>query len=174
MKKYILIGAVVIAAIIAAGIFGYAYAQDPKPAPSWGPRGMGRMNSGMGHGRGEMMAHNQAGQGILHPYMVAGMAEALDLSSEALEARLQAGETMWQIAEAQSWDIEQFRTTMLQVRQEAIVQAVAAGVFTQEQADWMSQHGQGMHGSGLGNGECRMENGTEGAGSPRGRWGRQP
>lgn len=94
-----------------------------------------------------------AGEGILHDYMIAAYAEALDIPVADLEARLNSGETMAQIALSEGLTFEQFRTLMVEVRTQAIEQALSDGVLTQAQADWMSQHGVGqMAGGQMGNG----------------------
>jgi hypothetical protein len=98
----------------------------------------------MGRGQGMMPGRwNQTGpapergSGILHETMFAAMAEALGLAPEELQARLDAGDTMWDIAESQGLTAEQFQETMLQARTDALNQAVSDGLITQEQADWM-------------------------------------
>jgi hypothetical protein len=99
------------------------------------------------------------GDGVLHDAMIAAFANELGLSVEDLEARLDAGETVADVAFAQGLTFEEFRTLMIDARAQAIAQAVADGTLTQEQADWMSQRGggrmfgaggQGMHGAGYG------------------------
>ena len=95
---------------------GVAAAQDEQPT---GPKGPGPLG------------------GVLHPYMVEAFAEALGFEPEALQARLEAGETLRSIAEGQGLDIEGFRELRQQARAEALEAAVADGVITQEQADRM-------------------------------------
>jgi hypothetical protein len=97
-------------------------------------------------------ANTTAGEGILHDYMIAAYAEKLNLPAADLEARLNNGETMAQIALSEGLTFEQFRTLMVEVRTQAINQAVADGTLTQEQADWMTTRGAGrMAGSQMGN-----------------------
>jgi hypothetical protein len=97
------------------------------------------MFSMYGGGRG-YGACADGGNGPLHTYMIAAMAEALSLTPEEVQADLDAGKTMLQIAEEHGISSEQFRDLMLQAREQAVAQAVADGLITQVQADWMLAH----------------------------------
>jgi hypothetical protein len=98
-------------------------------------------------------ANTSAGDGILHDYMIAEYAEKLNIPVADLEARLDNGETMAQIALSEGLTFEQFRTLMVEIRTQAIEQALNDGVLTQAQADWMNQRGAGqMAGGQMGNG----------------------
>lgn len=164
MKKILVLGLVLVAAT--ALTVGIAFAQTPTP------QGSGGYGPGMMGGRGgySMMGFGgpvDGSYGPMHESMVTTFAKAFGLTPEALQARLDAGETMWQVAEAQGYDLETFRSLMLEARAEALQQAVDDGTLTQEQADWMSQrmsrtggfgngacdgtgpNGSGMHGSGM-------------------------
>ncbi len=101
--------------------------------------------------------------GPMHDAMSASMAKALGLTPEQLEARHDAGETHWQIAESQGFSEEDFQTLMVTARDEALALAVADGQITQELADEMLSHmgdgsiGSGYcHGDGAGMGQHRM------------------
>jgi len=131
MKKTILIVGLVVAALAVLGI-GVAFAQGPAPYA----------------GNGPML---QNGAGYLHTYMVAAFAEKLGLKVEDINARLTAGETMYDIAIADGVKAEDFPALMIEVRSNALSAAVKAGVITQEQADWMSSRGFGRGGNGTGN-----------------------
>jgi len=140
---------------------------------------MGGYGSAMGSrgSYGEMRSGE--GDGLLHDYMVAGFAAAFEMSVDELQARLDAGETMYDVATSLGWTHEQFTTTMQTVRTEAINQAVADGVITQAQAEWMLAHmtqmrengyGPGSQGAyGGGNGSCPMGGGGSGGGFGGGR-----
>lgn len=160
MKRTILIAGLIVAALAVLGV-GAAFAQGPAP---YG-------------GNGPMM---QTGGGDLHPYMVTAFAGKLGLSVEDVNARLTAGETMYDIAIADGVKTEDFPALMIEVRSSALSAAVKNGVITQEQADWMSSHGFGrggmMNGTGNGTGNCPMQNGTGvgyGPGMMGGGFGRQ-
>jgi hypothetical protein len=145
MKKTILIVSLVVA-LAALGV-GVAFAQGPAPYA----------------GNGLML---QSGGGYLHTYMVSALAEKLGLKVEDINARLTAGETMYDIAIADGVKAEDFPALMLEVRSSALSAAVKDGVITQAQADWMNTRGFGRGGYGTGN--CPMQNG-QGAQPNRGR-----
>lgn len=142
MKKTMLIVGLVVLALGVLGV-GAAFAQGPAPYAGNGP-----------------MVQN--GTGVLHTYMVTAFAEKLGLKVEDLNARLTAGETMYDIAIADGVKAEDFSALMVDVRATAMNAAVKDGVITQEQADWMSSRGFGRGGMMNGNGSagCPMPNGT--------------
>lgn len=150
MKKTILI-AVVLAAL--AGLFATGAASAEGPRPPTGPRD---------------------GTGPMHDYMLAALSETLGLSVDQLESRLAAGETMVQIAISEGIAVGDLPALMQRVRTRAMENAVAAGVLTQEQAQWMRQHMSrrgGMMGSGSGFGPCNGTGVPAGSGMHRGgRW----
>jgi hypothetical protein len=151
MKKFVVIFIVVAAVVFALGTIGVAYAQTATPGAGTS-LGSGLM-SGHGPRSGSGGANTAAGEGILHDYMIAAYAEKLNIPVADLEARLNSGETMAQIALSEGLTFEQFRTLMVEVRTQAIEQALNDGVLTQAQADWMKTHGAGqMAGGQMGNG----------------------
>jgi len=143
MKKTI-IGITIAAAIIGAvaGAFflskpDIAYAQsDWQETPEPG--------DGLGHGRMGWA------RGILHDSLVAFFAESLGISVDDLNARLESGERMLDIAIDEGLALDEFRTLMTDARSQAIQQALEDGTLTEEQAEWMQQRGggRGMHGGG--------------------------
>jgi hypothetical protein len=118
----------------------------------------------MNGARGGMMG--QTGSGLLHDYMIAGFAEAFGMSVEDLQARIDAGETMFDVATSLGMTQEQFTELMVTVRSDAINQALADGVITQEQADWMlsrlAQRQAAGFGTGTCTGTCQMGGGMRG------------
>jgi len=138
MKKTILIVGLVVGALVVLGV-GVAFAQGSAPFGGHGP----------------MM---QNGEGYLHTYMVAAFADKLGLKADVVDARVAAGETMYDIAIANGVTAEAFPALMTEVRTNALTAAVKDGVITQTQADWMSSRGFGRSGMGYGNGntDCPM------------------
>ena len=127
MKKTILIVALVLLALGALGV-GVAFAQGQRTTFEFqGPR-------------------MQNGDGTLHTYLVAAFAEKLSLSVDDVNARLTAGESMYDIAIAEGVTAEEFPTLMTEVRSNALDGAVKANVISQEQADWMKSRGFGQGG----------------------------
>lgn len=175
MKKFLVISAVVLLAVAVFGVAGFAYAQTQTPpnpdAPFYGP-GMMRRGGGFGGG---MMGRwgQQGGYGPMHTYMVNAFAEALGLTPEDLQARLDEGETMYSIAEAQGISDEDFANLWVGARTKALEQAVADGVITQAQADWMIQRMEQRQENGFGPGNCPMHDGSFGPGRGPARWNNQ-
>jgi hypothetical protein len=121
MKK---IGIAVLIVVIAAGAFaGAAAAQSSVQA--------------------------QTGQtGLLHEYMEEALAAKLNLPLGTIESEFDAGKTLYQIALDHGITQANLQVFVLEVRTQAIQEAVADGVITQTQADRMLQ--QGGHGMGHG------------------------
>ena len=174
MKKWILIGGVVVIAVAALAFSGYAYAQSQTPNTPAVPFGPGMMGGRGGYG-GMMGGQRGTGTyGPMHPYMVSALAEALNLTPEAVQERMDNGETGWEIAASTGLSDEEVATLMQQVHTDALAAAVEAGVITQAQADWMQDHMQQMWENG-GPGACHGGQGRPGGGyGPGGRWNSQP
>lgn len=168
MKKILIIGAVVMVTVVALGVVGFAYAQSQQPGSSANDV-YGRGGKWGGHGS-MMGGRGVAGEnGLLHPYMINAIAEALDMTTEDLQARLDSGDTCWTIAQEKGLTQEEFYTLMKDARTDALTQAVADEVITQDQADWMLERMNQMQGFGSGTGDCQG-GGMRG----RGRWNSQP
>lgn len=138
MKKTILIIALVVTALAILGV-GAVFAQAETPTTGHGPM--------------------QNGEGPLHTFMVIEWAKKLDLNVNDINTRLAAGETMYDIALSAGVTAEEYPAVMTEVRAAAVEAGVAANVISQEQADGMLSHGQGMggggrHGNATGTGEC--------------------
>jgi len=164
MKKILTVSAIVILAILILGVAGFAYAQTqtpPWPDQTYGP---GMMRRGGSFGPGMMGRWGAGGYGPMHEYMEDAFAEALGITHDELEAKLDAGETMGSIAQAQGLSDEEIAKLMVDTRAKALEKAVADGVLTQEQADWMSQRMQQMKDAGFGLGNCPMHGGALGPG----------
>jgi hypothetical protein len=139
-KKWLIVGVSLIAflALAAAGLVwaGTAYARTQTPPVPDYPYGM----MGGHYGGFGMMGGYSGGYGPMHDEMVAALAEGLGLSTEDLEARLEAGETPWEIAASQGLQDEEIANLMSEAHDKALEKAVDAGLLTQEQADWMDEH----------------------------------
>jgi len=155
MKKLLFIVAGFVLAVAVFGVAGLVYAQttdDPAaPCPYCGT-GEGYGMRG-GRGGAGMTGFSEDGEyGPLHDVILAAFAEALGLTPEELEARRQAGETIWQIAEAQGLTLAEFRAMQFDVRYAALDAAVAEGLIEQGQADWMRSRLEYRQEEGLGPG----------------------
>jgi DNA-binding phage protein len=99
----------------------------------------------------------QTQTGTLHDYMEQALADKLNLSLATVESEFDAGKTMAQIALDHGVTQANLYTFMLEVRTQALQAAVADGVITQAQADWMGQRGGRGMGFGMragGTGPC--------------------
>ena len=167
MKKTILLIALVAAVAFAAGYAGLAFAQGPVAAQGY--------DSGMMGGRGGMRGGGMMGgvdgvYGPLHDYMAPAMAEAFGLSTDELTALHNEGKTLWDVAQEQGLTQEAFFAKVSEVRSAALAEAVADGVVTQEQADWMSQRMGQMQANGGTPGSCTMGGAGRSGGHMGGRW----
>jgi hypothetical protein len=179
MKNILFFVAGGVAVALILGLVGFAYAQTQPPGgqnPGFTGGGMDRFG---GHGY-SMMAGWQGQtdsdfEGPMHDYMVIAFAEALDMTPEALESELDAGKTLWQVAEEKNINLEDFRNLMLEARGKALESAVTAGVITQQQADWMTQRINQMQANGYGPdyAPCGGIGGGNWRGGPAGRWNAQ-
>lgn len=138
MKKTILIAIVLVLALGVLGI-GAVFAQGNQPP-------------------------TQGGYGWMHDYVEQALAAKLGLTEKQVEDQLAAGKTMYQIVLDNGIAQEDLAGFMTEVHKDAFSSAVAAGVMTQEQADFMLQRMQNRGGYGTGN--CPMHNGQ---GAPNGR-----
>jgi hypothetical protein len=148
MNKTLLGIVIAVVVVVALGTAGVVYAQTTTP---WGPDPDDGNGFRMGGRRG-MMGSQYAGTqtGWMHDEMIAAFAEKLGISVDDLNARLADGESMAQIATSTGLSVEEFQSLMVDVRSQALDQAVLNGDITQEQADWMKLRGGGMMGGARG------------------------
>lgn len=99
----------------------------------------------------------RTGMGIMHEYMVAALAEKLNLSDEEVDRRLLDGETMYEIALAEGVAEANLPEFLSEVRVLAFETAVADGVISQVWADRMSRRMFGSSRNGSGYGICAMD-----------------
>lgn len=115
-------------------------------------------------------------EGPLHTYIVDAYASALGMTPAALESRLDAGETAYNVALSQGIPAAQIPTLLAGARSKASDAAVSAGVMTADQAAWMKSRGMGQgagqgYGMGAGTGPCTGTGQPIGQGVGRGgRW----
>jgi len=166
MKKWLALSVIAVLTVLAVATVVSAQTPQPQtPQPFGQGFGQGMMGRGQqaGVGRGAMMGGLVDGnEGPLHDGMVAYFAGKLGLTVDAVQARLDAGETMWQIAQSQDMSSADFTALMQDARKAGIDAAVQAGLITQAQADWMQQRSQNMpmFQEGFDPGDCPMNGGT--------------
>ena len=99
--------------------------------------------------------------GLLSDYMAEYIANELGITVDELKAREAAGETLVEIGLSLGFDQEAISEIHTQARIYAINQAVADGLITQEQADWLlsrMENGQNGGGTGTCTGDCTDQN----------------
>lgn len=155
MKKFLVVGAVLLAVVAILGAAGLAYAQTRTPGR--GGFGSGMMGSGYGpgNGRGMMGGSSQGANGPLHTYFVEALAGALDMTPAQVQTLLDEGKTPWQIVHDTGLDDEASSKLLAEAHSAALVKAVADGVITQAQADWMKERMTWRLESGVGPGMMR-------------------
>lgn len=152
MSKFVK-GLVVLAvAVIALGSVGVVFAQSSTPEDSdsqmdpfcasctgeyYGQGGRG--SRGLMKGGSQYYTHDE----VLHDEFMAAYSAELGLSVEVLNDRLDAGETMAEIALSTGLSFDEFKTLMVNIQAAVIDQAVADGLITEEQGDWMQSRGIG-------------------------------
>ena len=148
-KKFILIAGLSLT-VITLSLVGYAFAQGQPPPPRQYPTGSDMMNEfggydyeTMGDGYGMMgygMMSWNSEEGPMHEAMLDALAASLELSSEEIEARHEAGESHWEIAEAEGLSDEVIKELMISSHDAALEDAEVDGWLTPRQADWMNDH----------------------------------
>ena len=124
MKKIWKVVTVIGLVALAFGATSLAYAQTESPQPYSNPD----YGQGMMGGRGRFGGDAAYGEvGLYHEINVESFAGALGLTASQLETRLESGETMWQVAEAEGISREEFSVIMQDARSTALDQAVEDG-----------------------------------------------
>ena len=137
MKQTIIVLTILAVSLAAFGLVGNANAQVETPLyPGNGGNGNGR-GPGAGGNTGVPMEQNINLAGLLDDAMAAYIANGLGISVDELKARQAAGETLVEIGLSLGFDAETVLNLHTQARIEALTQAVADGLITQAQADWL-------------------------------------
>jgi hypothetical protein len=138
MNKKVVVIAVLSLAVLTLSLAGYAFAQGQPPSSREHPYGFDMMNGYGGYDH-EMMGWNGE-EGPMHEAMIDALAESLALSPEEIETRHDAGETLWDIAEAEGLNDDEIRDLMFSSHGATLAAAVTEGWLAPEQADWMDEH----------------------------------
>ena len=122
------------------GVMGGYSLQNGTPAPGYGmiSNNHGMMGNGSGMTNGvDMNAMHQwmSTTSGMHTTVWNGLAEALGLTPEELNAQFASGQTLAQIAVAQGVSQEELAATLEASVKAGLERAVADGVLTQAQAD---------------------------------------
>ena len=149
------LGAVALAAFVIGTLTTSALAQGNGPwgngtfrsgmmggfAPNATQPYTGTFGYGMMGGNGSMAAMHQwmlsTGAQSMHTIVWNGLASALRLTPEELNAQLASGKTLAQVTEAQGVSQEQLSKSLEASVKAGLDKAVTDRLLTQEQADWM-------------------------------------
>ena len=102
------------------------------------------------------LKQNIAMDGLLDDIIHENLAIALDITPAEMADRLAAGESVYEIAISLGFDADSFSEIMIQVRIDALTQAVELELLTQEQADWLASRGFGTA-MNVGTGDCAVQ-----------------
>jgi hypothetical protein len=133
MSQRPMITLVVVIAIVVTGALAVMAQDDDDTPPPYGP---GMMWDEDGFGPGMMWGDGES--------MMVAVAEVLGLEPEAFFAALREGQTLTELAEAQGVELEAVYDAMIDTAETHMADLVAAGVFTQAEADsrldWMREN----------------------------------
>lgn len=158
MKKITLVVSALLAAVLVFAVVSPALAAGPQQGgpgtgdpEEWGQGGFPRRGA---RGAGDGLYLNQDREmmvqmdGLLEDLIHSQLAEALAMDLAVLNERLDAGETMFDLAADQGYDLDAFSDLMVGIRMDALEAAVESGILSQDQADWISTRGFGSQGFG--------------------------
>ena len=143
MKKSLMVIAIVGVLVISLGATSQAFAKFSTPSiPDAEMTGRGR-----GSGTGIPLEMNIALDGALEDILHGYMAEAIGVDPAAL-----VDGNFSEVALELGYDLTEIREMVLQAHNDALVQALAEGLITQEVYDWLSVRGFATIADGLGTG----------------------
>jgi len=156
MKNIILVLTIVAVGIAAFSFIGDASAQAGAPQ-YLGKGGQNGARGGNGTGTGVPLERNINLDGLLDDAMASTIAGKLGITVDALKTREAAGESLVEIGISLGFDPQTILNLHKEARIAALTQAVADGLITQADADWMiSRLDFGQYGAKAGfcTGEC--------------------
>jgi len=142
MKKTIFVFSILAIALLSFSATSSALAAEPQRGGPGNNGGSGNGNQGeLGTGTGVAVEQNIALDGLLEDLIHENLATALGIFPTELASRLEAGETILEIGLDLGFDLTTINDIVTQARADALVEAVALGLITQEQADWLASRG---------------------------------
>ncbi|MGD9091582.1 MAG: hypothetical protein PVF74_01960 [Anaerolineales bacterium] len=153
MKKTFLLVSLLGVTILVLGAAGFAYAQTDTPEDPDSLFGFGKFAHRGAFGRGMGFEG-----GPFHDYMFPAMADALGLTEDELQDRLEAGDTHWNIIQDQGLSeltLSEFRDLMFDTIKNAINLALNDEFLTADQAEQILErvdqaYEEGRFGPGMG------------------------
>ena len=136
MKKTLTMIAALSIAVLALAVAGGVYARGINPGT---PQPDRPYPYGPGHIGGYGMMGWYDEENPMHDEMLTALSDALEISVDELENRYEAGETLWQIAEAEGLSESEIQEVMSSAHDQALEKAVEEGWLSEEQAEWMDE-----------------------------------
>jgi len=141
MKKTIFVFTIFAVALLAFSAASPVLAAEAqRGGPGNGGGGSGNQGE-LDTSTGVPVEQNIALEGILEDLIHENLATAFGISLEELTARLDADETISQIGLSLGFDLTTINEILARARTDALAQAVATGLITQVQADWLASRG---------------------------------
>ena len=161
-KKVVLLVAVLSITILSFSVVSPVFASELfRGGPGNGGEGIAVENpDGFGNrgaistGTGIPLEQSINLDGILEDLIHANLAEAINIDLDILTADMEAGETFSEIAMSLNYDTAAINDMIVAARADAMAQAVADGLITIEQADWIASHGNQMPAVNFSEGIC--------------------
>ena len=136
MKKNIMIIAVIGIAVLSLGMTSQVFAQNPDPAIPAETIQVNRRSEANGNGTGIPLEMNIQLDGALEELLHGYMAAAIGVDPSVL-----ADGNFTEIALAEGFDLTEIRAIVVQAHRDALDQALANGLVTQEEYDWLIVRG---------------------------------
>lgn len=163
---------ILVFAVFAVGIVAFGFAGDVQaeeltpylPGNGAGMDGNGGNGRSGSDGTGVPLDMNINLDGAIDDVMAGLVADALGIDVDVLKAREAAGETLVEIGLSLGFSADEVIAIHDQARADALAQAVASGLLTQEEADWLlSRMAFGQYGVSLGlcDGDCTTSTKTQ-------------
>ncbi|MFW5943040.1 MAG: hypothetical protein ACOCXI_14655 [Chloroflexota bacterium] len=158
MKRVIKLSAILLILALVVGLAGAGsvFAQETDDT------GPGTYSYGRGpfHGQGPGMQYRQVDQDVMHE----AIADALGVTVEEFEAARAEGQTLYDLAQELNVEMDAVWEAMRAVKAEAIDQALADGLITEAQAEWLQSRPGPGGGAGAGLGPCNGTGERQGSG----------
>ncbi len=144
MKKVLIIGITIVAVIALGNVLlvsaqgGTQLNQSATACPVSGYTCPFSGTMPYGVPGGMMGMHNSMmGANGMHQQVWTAVAQKLGMTFAELNAALQNGQTIAQLAQAKGISLDELKTTMLDAMKASFAELVKQGIMTQQQADWM-------------------------------------
>jgi len=156
-KKFLMVTAILAITVLSFTVIGPALAAGElgNGGGNGGGKGGYGGNGNQGTiGTGVPLQLSTSVQGVLGDLIHVNLADSLGINPDELTTRMDTGETFSDIALNLGFDYTAINTMLVEARADAVVQAIADGLITQETADWLASHGNDSPAASYGDGIC--------------------